>query len=54
MVAFYPSRNGIVRFESVMQLRNKLEELGKMKGIAQDEKGKLIFVVNMFVHMQNV
>ena len=24
----------------MMQLRNKLEELGKMKGIAQDEKGK--------------
>ena len=34
-------RNGVVRFESVMQLRNKLEELGKMKGINQDEKGMI-------------
>lgn len=33
------SRNGIVRHESVMKLRNKLEELGKMKGVNQDEKG---------------
>lgn len=36
------SRNGIVRHESVMQLRNKLEELGKMKGVNQDEKGILV------------
>lgn len=35
----YPSRNGIVRYESVMKLRNKLEELSKLKGIAQHEKG---------------
>ena len=28
-----------MRFESVMRLREKLDELGKMKGIAQDEKG---------------
>ena len=33
------SRNGVVRYESVMKLRNKLEELGKMKGVNQDEKG---------------
>ena len=32
-------RNGVVRYESVMLLRNKLEELGKMKGVNQDEKG---------------
>ena len=36
------SRNGIVRHESVMKLRNKLEELGKMKGVNQDEKGGII------------
>ena len=33
-------RNGVVRYESVMMLRNKLEELGKMKGVNQDEKGR--------------
>ena len=33
------SRHGAVRYESVMKLRNKLEELGKMKGVNQDEKG---------------
>jgi len=33
------TRNGIVRHESVMKLRNKLEEFGKRKGINQDEKG---------------
>ena len=33
-------RNGTVRYESVMHLRNKLEELGKMKGVNQDEKGR--------------
>ena len=32
-------RNGTVRFESVMRLREQLDRLGKMKGIAQDEKG---------------
>ena len=34
-------RNGAVKFESVMRLRNKLEELGKMEGITAKEKGKL-------------
>ena len=29
-----------MRFESVMRLRDKLEELGKMKGVNQDEKGE--------------
>ena len=37
-------RNGIVRYESVMMLRNKLEELGKMKGVNQDEKGGNIVI----------
>ena len=32
-------RNGIVRYESVMALRNKLDELGEMEGIAHAEKG---------------
>ena len=43
-------RNGAVRFESVMRLRNKLEELGKMTGIAQDEKGIII----LLTHQQEV
>ena len=33
-------RNGVVRYESVMMLRNKLEEVGKKKGVYQDEKGR--------------
>ena len=33
-------RNGAVRFESVMRLRSKLEELGKMEGIKTAEKGQ--------------
>jgi hypothetical protein len=33
-------RNGVVKFECVMQLREQLDQLGSMKGITQDEKGK--------------
>ena len=36
------TRNGAVRFESVMRLRNKLDELGKMEGVSTAEKGWLI------------
>ena len=32
-------RYGVVKFESVMRLRNKLEELGKMEGVNTKEKG---------------
>ncbi len=32
-------RNGVVRFESVMKMRNALDELGKMEGITEKEKG---------------
>ena len=35
----FEPRNGVVRYESVMMLRNKLDELGKKKGVNQDEKG---------------
>ena len=28
-----------MRYESVMMLRNKLDELGKMEGIKEKEKG---------------
>ena len=31
-------RNGVVCYESVMALRTKLDELGKMEGIAHAEK----------------
>ena len=30
----------------MMMLRNKLEELGKMKGVTQDEKGTYILCTN--------
>ena len=32
-------RNGAVRFESVMWLRNKLDKLGKMEGVNTAENG---------------
>ena len=32
-------RFGIARFESIMELRNELENLGRMKGANKDEKG---------------
>ncbi len=32
-------RNGVVRFESVMKMRNALDELGKMEGITEKKKG---------------
>ena len=32
-------RNGVVKYECVMKLREQLDQLGKMKGITQDEKG---------------
>jgi len=35
-------RNGVARFESVMELRNYLEHLGTMEGANRDEKGKYI------------
>ena len=35
------TRNGAVKFESVMRLRNKLDELGKMEGVSTAEKGWL-------------
>ena len=44
-------RNGVVRYESVMMLRNKLEELGKMKGVNQDEKGGSVVIQSvLFLH----
>ena len=39
------SRNGAVRYESVMKLRNKLEELGKMEGVNTSEKGQIIMII---------
>ena len=33
------ARNGVVKYESVMGLRKKLEQLGKMEGVSTAEKG---------------
>ena len=33
-------RNGVVRFESVMELRRMIEDLGKMEGVQEKEKGE--------------
>jgi ubiquitin thioesterase CYLD len=38
-------RNGVVRYESVMALRTKLDELGRMEGIAHAEKGCSLTVI---------
>ena len=42
-------RYGVVKFESVMMLREELEQFGKMSGITQDEKGQLLIftVINL-------
>ena len=47
---FLVFRNGIVRYESVMALRTKLDELGEMEGIAHAEKGQLIYMY-MYMYM---
>ena len=39
---FSDLRNGVVRYESVMRLRDKLEELAKMKGVHANERGVLV------------
>ena len=36
---FSCSRNGVVRFESVIKMRDKLEKDGIRKGVNRDEKG---------------
>ncbi len=38
-------RNGVVKFESVMKLREELDQLGKMQGITQDEKGIAVAII---------
>ena len=38
----------------MMALRNKLEELGKMKGVNQDEKGIILFNVIATFYDRNV
>ena len=42
-------RYGVVKFESVMMLREELEQFGMMSGITQDEKGQLLIftVINL-------
>ncbi|CAI8016038.1 Ubiquitin carboxyl-terminal hydrolase CYLD [Geodia barretti] len=47
-------KNGAVRFESVMRLRNKLEELGKMEGITAKEKDPEEFLNMLFKHTLHV
>ena len=42
-------RYGLARYESVMNLRDSLEEFGRMKGANKDEKGKLIMTHYMIV-----
>jgi ubiquitin thioesterase CYLD len=47
-------RNGAVRFESVMRLRNKLDELGKMEGVSTAEKDPEEFLNMLFKHTLHV
>ncbi|XP_064393273.1 ubiquitin carboxyl-terminal hydrolase CYLD-like isoform X2 [Halichondria panicea] len=44
-------KNGVVRFESVMKMRNALEELGKMEGITEKEKDPEEFLNMLFKHV---
>ena len=43
-VIVFVCRYGVVKFESVMMLREELEQFGKMSGITQDEKGQLLIL----------
>ena len=42
LFVFIKNRNGVARFESVMELRNYLEHLGAMEGANRDEKGNSV------------
>ncbi len=35
----FHNRFGLARYESIMELRNELENLGRIKGANKDEKG---------------
>ncbi len=45
MCVLLDSRYGVVRFESVMTMKNKMDELGKMEGITEKEKGNYLLCV---------
>lgn len=42
-------RNGVARFETVMDLRNYLEQLGTMEGANKDEKGTSMLLFTPFI-----
>ncbi|XP_064393282.1 ubiquitin carboxyl-terminal hydrolase CYLD-like isoform X2 [Halichondria panicea] len=44
-------KNGVVRFESVMKMRNALDELGKTEGITEKERDPEEFLNMFFKHM---
>ncbi|XP_064385808.1 ubiquitin carboxyl-terminal hydrolase CYLD-like isoform X3 [Halichondria panicea] len=47
-------KNGVVRFESVMKMRNALDELGKMEGITEKKKDPEEFLNTLFKHVQRI
>ena len=49
---FISHRHGVARYESVMELRDYLEQLGAMEGANRDEKGILanILCAHTFQH----
>jgi hypothetical protein len=53
-VNFSRYRNGVVRYESVMALRTKLDDLGKMEGIAHAEKGCSLTDICGRVHVYEI
>ena len=44
-------RNGVVRYESVIALRTKLDELGKMEGIARAKKSNFQTLMVCSMHI---
>ena len=41
-------RHGVARYETVMELRDYLEQLGAMAGANKDEKGTTRFLINTY------
>ena len=49
-IYIYIYRYGLARYESIMGLRDSLEEFGRMKGAKTDEKGKLLTLISSHHH----
>ncbi len=41
----------MVRYESVMRLKTALDELGKMEGITEKEKGACAYLLYIYIYI---